>query len=48
MCPRNLDTPHVTYIYDGESRPYAGAYASGEATPVAFGIVTTDRATCAD
>ena len=42
-CPRKLDARHVTYLYDGESRPYAGVYASGEATPVAFGIATTDR-----
>jgi len=33
----------VTYLYDGESRPYAGVYASDEAIPVAFGIATTDR-----
>jgi len=42
---RKLDARHVTYLYDddGESRPYAGVYASSEATPVAFGIATTDR-----
>jgi len=43
VCPIDSDTRHVTYLYDGESRPYAGVYASGEATPVAFGIATTDR-----
>jgi RHS repeat-associated protein len=33
----------VTYLYDGEGRPYSGVYMSGSATPTVFGMVTTDR-----
>ncbi len=33
----------ITYLYDDESRPYAGVYRSNGASPVVFGIVTTDR-----
>jgi len=34
---------HDTFEHSAASRPYAGIYESADATPVAFGIVTTDR-----
>jgi RHS repeat-associated protein len=36
-------TETVTYLSDASGRPYGGLYSSSESSPVAFGIVTTDR-----
>ena len=36
-------TSSVTYLSDAPGCPYGGVYSSSESSPVAFGIVTTDR-----
>ncbi len=36
-------TCSVSYLFDEENDPYAAVYESGEATPVVFTVITTDR-----
>lgn len=38
-----VDVWEISYLYDGQGRPYAGVYRSGQDSVVPFVMVTTDR-----
>lgn len=44
--PRNLDTPQISYLYDGSGHPYAGVYRdllTQDAKPQVFFVICNQR-----